>query len=97
MKTPFKAITVSLGLSALLISTSAFGALQFTPPEILSSEGVVTGDGLAFKTKLVRMGNGMLVSVYGDSVPSQYDVYDLKSDSTSCHATRVRANFTSPS
>lgn len=80
MKTKFNGTTISLGLSSLLMSTAAFGALQFTPPEILSNGGVVNGEGLAFKTKLVRLGNGLLVSVHGDTVAGANDVYDLKAD-----------------
>ena len=80
MKTVFNKITISLGLSALLMGTSAFAALQFTPPETLSNNSNVDGSGLAFKTKLVRLGNGLLVSVYGDTIPGANDVYDLKAD-----------------
>lgn len=81
MKSEFKKITMSFSLGALLMGTSAFAALEFTPPEVLSSDGIVTGEGAAFKTKLVRMGNGMLVSVFGDSIEgSDAVVYDLKAD-----------------
>jgi len=69
-----------LGLSALLMGTTLFGALEFSPPEVLSSDGVVSGDGSAAKTKLVGLGNGLLIAVYGDAVASQHDVYDLKDD-----------------
>ena len=81
MKSELKKITMSLGLGALLMGSNAFGALAFTPAEVLSSGGTVTGEGAAFKTKLVRMGNGMLVSVFGDSIAGSPDVvYDLKAD-----------------
>jgi len=81
MKSELKKITMSFGLGALLMGSSAFGALEFTPAEVLSSGGTVTGEGAAFKTKLVRMGNGMLVSVFGDSIAgSDAVVYDLKAD-----------------
>ncbi|NOR55602.1 MAG: JDVT-CTERM domain-containing protein [Sulfurovum sp.] len=81
MKSKYKKITLSLGLGALLMGSSAFGALAFTPVDVLSSGGSVTGDGAAFKTKLVRMGNGLLVSVFGDSIAgSDAVVYDLKAD-----------------
>ena len=81
MKSELKKITMSFGLGALLMGSSAFGALAFTPAEVLSSGGTVTGEGAAFKTKLVRMGNGMLVSVFGDSIAGSPDVvYDLKAD-----------------
>ena len=73
-----KKITLSLGLGALLMGSSAFGALAFTPPETLSNDGLIDGSGSAFKTKLVRMGNGLLISVYGDA--NGPDVYDLKAD-----------------
>lgn len=64
---------VGLGFAtATLMATSVSAALEFSTPEQLSS-----GDGAA-KTKLVRMGNGWLVSVFGDSAgPS---VYDTKAD-----------------
>ncbi len=62
------------------MGTTLFGALGFTPPETLSSDGVVNGDGSASKTKLVRLGKGLLIAVYGDAVASQHDVYDLKDD-----------------
>ncbi len=75
MKLNVKRIVISFGLGSLLMGTSAFGALEFTPADVLSS------DGSAFKTKLVRMGNGMLVTVFGDSIAgSDTVVYDLKSD-----------------
>ncbi len=81
MKSGYKKITLSFGLGALLMGSSAFAALEFTPAEVLSSAGTVTGEGAAFKTKLVRMGNGMLVSVFGDSIAgSDAVVYDLKAD-----------------
>ena len=48
MKTKLNKITVSIGLSVLLLGTSAFGeSLLFTPPETLSNNGNVDGSGLA--------------------------------------------------
>jgi len=81
MRLQLKKITLSVSLGALLMGTSAFGAIGFTAPETLSQGGEVTGNGAAFKTKLVRLGNGMLVSVYGDSIgASEAVAYGLKED-----------------
>ncbi len=48
------------------------------------SDRLATGQtedlGMAFKAKLVMLGNGALVSVYGDGVDSTKVVYDLKGD-----------------
>ena len=76
MKTTLKNITKGFAFLALLLGTVSFADITFTPAEVLSTDGNAN----AFKTKLVRMGNGMLVSVYGDAVPSGYKVYDLKAD-----------------
>lgn len=75
-----KKISMSVGLGFLLIGSSAFGALEFTPPDVLSSDGVISGTGSASKVKLIGMGNGLMVSVYGDSLAESSDVYDLKED-----------------
>jgi len=81
MKLGYKKITMSLVAGTLLLSGSAFGAIGFTPAETLSSGGDMTGNGAAFKTKLVRMGNGLLVSAYGDSIAGSNAVaYGLKAD-----------------
>ena len=78
MNSGYKKITMSLALGTLLMSSSAFAAagdgIGFTPPETLNS-----GDA-AFKTKLVRMSNGLLVSAFGDSVDGAGEVYGLKAD-----------------
>jgi len=75
-------IKISLALSALLIGTYAFASpLFFSEPEILSNKGeAALGDG-AFKSKLVRLGNGLLISTFGQSQATGQDVYDLKGDS----------------
>ena len=81
MEIRYKKITISLALGTFLLGSSAFGAIGFTPPETLSSGGEVTGNGAAFKTKLVRMGNGLLVSAFGDSISGSNAVaYGLKAD-----------------
>lgn len=65
---------MSLILSALLLSTSAFAVdgdglpLVFSDPETLSNQGVIDSDGAAFKTKLVRLGNGMLITTFGEGI-----------------------------
>ncbi|MEA2048951.1 MAG: choice-of-anchor O protein [Campylobacterota bacterium] len=78
-------IKISLGLSVLLLASSVCAAdgvpLDFTVPTTLSNEGVINENGGAFKSKLVRLGNGMLVTAYGDHVDSRHNVYDVKSDS----------------
>lgn len=76
-----KKIRMSLVVGTLVMGSSAFGAIGFTPPETLSSGGEVTGNGAAFKTKLVRLSNGMLVSAFGDSIDGSDAVaYGLKAD-----------------
>jgi len=80
MKLKYKKITLSL-VATLLLGANAHAAIGFTAPETLSSGGDVTGNGAAFKTKLVRLGNGMLVSVFGDSIgASEAVAYGLKED-----------------
>jgi len=73
------AVVLSLS-AATLVWGAAVYALKFTPPEILSSNGVVTGEGMAYKTKLIRMSNNLMVSVYGDTVAGAGDTYDLQDD-----------------
>ena len=53
MKTNLKKVSKSLALIPLLIGSSLFATLEFTPVEDLT----IDGNGSAFKTKLVRMGN----------------------------------------
>ena len=68
-------------MTTLFLGGSAHAAIGFTPPDTLSSGGEVTGNGAAFKTKLVRMGNGLLVSAFGDSINGSDAVaYGLKAD-----------------
>jgi hypothetical protein len=55
-------------------ATNAVADIAFTPPEILSENNS------ANKTKLVRLGNGWLVSAYGDA--NGPEVYDTKADDT---------------
>ncbi|MDX1347886.1 MAG: choice-of-anchor O protein [Thiomicrorhabdus chilensis] len=74
------AMTVSGVNAADEVQDQTMTQLQFTSQLNLSS-GVSpeVGDD-AFKTKLVRLGNGALVSVFGDAVDSTKVVYDLKGD-----------------
>jgi len=51
--------------------------LQFSDPVNLS-KSTIPDLGIAFKTKLVRLGNGMLISTYGDGVDPDKIVYDVK-------------------
>ena len=71
-------------VTTMLLGSSAFAVeavpLDFTVPTTLSNGGEINEDGGAFKSKLVRMGNGMLVTTYGDHVVSRHNVYDLKAD-----------------
>ena len=70
---------MSLAVSALLLGSGAFAAMEFTPAETLSNASAgITNDGHAFKTKLVRLGDGTLITAFGEGVGP--DVYDLKKD-----------------
>lgn len=80
MKLNLIKIINGVGLGVLMFGGSLYANLEFSEPETLSNNGSVDGDGLAFKAKIIGMSNGMLVSVYGDAVPSAHNVYDLKSD-----------------
>lgn len=65
----------TLGLiTAALFTGTAHADLAFTESETLSANSS------ANKTKLVRMGNGWLVSTYGDATEGSKMVYDLKAD-----------------
>ena len=70
----FKKFTSSIVLiGGISIAMAAIAApLSFSDPEMLSDNGS------ANKTKLVRMGNGWLVSVHGDAAGPE--VYDTKAD-----------------
>ena len=63
-------------LSTALFTANATAGLAFTAADTLSENSS------ANKTKLVRMGNGWLVSVYGDATAGSQLVYDLKADTT---------------
>jgi len=53
--------------------------LEFT--DTINLSNAQTPDlGMAFKTKLVRLGNGMLITTYGDGVDATKMAYDLKGD-----------------
>ncbi len=74
-------ISTTLAIAGLMsIGGIAWAATQLsmTTPINLSNQAVLAG-GSANKTKLVRLGNGTLVSVFGDAVGSNL-VYDLKGD-----------------
>jgi hypothetical protein len=64
----------------VIVSGIAWAATQLsmTTPIDLSNQSDLAG-GSASKTKLVRLGNGTLISVFGDAVGSNL-VYDLKDD-----------------
>jgi hypothetical protein len=70
--------TLGLLSAALLTANANANAedLAFTEPQTLSANSA------ANKTKLVRMGDGWLVSVYGDATAGSQLVYDLKADDT---------------
>jgi hypothetical protein len=85
MYSTYRKIAMSIVAGSLVMGGTAYAAsgdgIGFTAPDTLSSGGVVTGNGAAFKTKLVRMGNGLLVSAFGDSIDGSDAVaYDLKAD-----------------
>ncbi|WP_319558356.1 choice-of-anchor O protein [Thiomicrorhabdus sp.] len=54
--------------------------MQFTAQINLSASTTPDIGDDAFKTKLVSLGNGALISVYGDSVDATKVVYDVKGD-----------------
>ncbi|MDG6777160.1 choice-of-anchor O protein [Thiomicrorhabdus sp. zzn3] len=54
--------------------------LQFSNQLNLSGAATPDVGDDAFKTKLVRLGNGVLITVFGDSVDSTKLVYDVKGD-----------------
>lgn len=56
------------------IGSNAMAELDFSLPEVLSENGS------ASKTKLLRLGNGWLVSPFGDTVDGASNVYDTKKD-----------------
>lgn len=65
----------AIGLvTAALFTFNASASLIFTEADTLSESNS------ANKTKLVRMGNGWLVSSYGDATAGSQLVYDLKAD-----------------
>lgn len=64
--------TIIAGLAVVSMAVSA-AIVAFSYPETLSENS------FASKTKLVRMGNGWLISVYGDAAGP--DVYDTKQNS----------------
>lgn len=63
------------------VANAADTQMEFSAPFSLSDAQTPDG-GDAFKTKLVRLGNGALISVFGDGVTGSVDttVYDLKGD-----------------
>ncbi len=74
-------IKISLAVSALLLGTGALAVenpLSFSEPDILSNQGLSTSGASAFKTKVVRLGNGRLITAFGQGTGT--DVYDLKGD-----------------
>jgi hypothetical protein len=80
-KRMFIKISTTLAIAGLMnIGGVAWAATQLsmTTPINLSNQAVLAG-GSANKTKLVRLGNGTLISVFGDAVGSNL-VYDLKGD-----------------
>jgi hypothetical protein len=72
----YKKLTNVVGFIGIgFVSMVASAAIaEFSDPEMLSENS------LANKTKLVRMGNGWLVSVYGDATDGSQTVYDTKAD-----------------
>ncbi len=72
----YKKLTKSLGfIGVVLVTMGAVAAIVvFSTPDKLSVNN------LANKTKLVRMGSGWLVSVYGDATDGSQTVYDTKAD-----------------
>lgn len=75
MLSKYKYRTIITGLlgSGFVVAT-AMAAGPFSGPEMFSDYS------FANKTKLVRMGSGWLVSVYGDATIGSQTVYDTKAD-----------------
>ncbi len=74
------AMATAMGLSGIAPTTAqANTQLQFGTPESLSNKQTPDLD-MAFKAKLVRLGNGMLISAFGDGVDDSKIIYDLKRD-----------------
>ena len=74
-------IFATLAIAGAMVMEGVAGAatqMSMTSPINLSNQAVLAG-GSANKTKLVRLGNGTLVSVFGDAVGNNL-VYDLKAD-----------------
>ena len=61
------------------MSAMAVDQMQFTSAEVLSADQSPDMN-MAFKTKLVRLGNGALISVFGDGANESAQVYDVKGD-----------------
>ncbi|BCN94143.1 hypothetical protein THMIRHAM_19280 [Thiomicrorhabdus immobilis] len=74
------AMATAMGVSGNAIAADeATTQMHFDTPQSLSNDQ--SPDlGMAFKAKLVRLGNGMLISAFGDGVDASKVVYDLKSD-----------------
>lgn len=71
-------VAMAASLATPAISAAAT-QLDFTDPVSLSdAQSPDLGD--AFKVKLVRLGNGNLISVFGEAVDSAKIVYDVKGD-----------------
>ena len=74
-------MAAAMGVSGSVIAAEeqATTQMHFGSPESLSSDQL-PDLGMAFKAKLVRLGNGMLISAFGDGVDASKIVYDLKAD-----------------
>ena len=74
------AMATAMGLSGTASAVEqATTQLHFGAAESLSNKQVPDLD-MAFKAKLVRLGNGALISAFGDGVDAEKVVYDLKKD-----------------
>ena len=73
------AMALAMGVSGNVLAAEATTELHFSTPENLS-DAQSPDLGMAFKTKLVRLGNGALITVFGDGVNASNVVYDLKGD-----------------
>jgi hypothetical protein len=78
MVTKKQKLVVAVG--AAMLATAAYAATQldYTDPIELSNQAPDLG--IAFKSKLSRLGNGTLIAVYGDGVDANNIVYDVKGD-----------------
>jgi len=71
------AMTLAMGVASTGMVMAEGEQLQFSASQKLSDDQALDM-GMAFKTKLIRLGNGALISVFGDGANDSASVYDVK-------------------